>query len=326
MPETPLVEGRHFTATVFGFTVLPSSAPISYGLRWQQEVCPDTKSVHLQVYFFTHANKTNIQASAWLTDFFKSKHVNAKPCKTREHASHLYNSYVCKTATAIPNTSVTLNEDKIPDFVKNTHVWDRITTLVVGPNHTGKTTWARLQCKEFAPDEKPYRFPTQSKCQKGRWIGDYKGERCIIIDEFQFGQFGLDELKMLVDRCPQPVAVKAGGASVEVTAERIYLLCNTHITKIEKILEHPQWEGRINVLKCMRKKFPPDPTKTLRREGCVKGETPDTYEDGSPWVEPEIPSYDDYAEKKTKTKKRKLILQQNPENSGNVLLQNKQTQ
>lgn len=310
--EVPLKEGRHFTATVFGFTVIPTEAPVAYGLRFQQERCPKTQQVHLQLYFFTHANKTNVQASAWLTDFFKSKHVNAQPCKTREHVRHLYQSYVCKDATSVPGTSVTLNEGVIPEFVRVAlPVWDRITYLICGPNHTGKTTWAEAECAAFAPDEAPHKVPPCANGQKGRWFGPYTGQRCVLIEEFQFGHFALDELKMIIDRKPQPVTTKAGGAadsSVINTAERIYLICNTKLSTVRQWLKHPQWEGRINVLKCMRKKYPPDPRKALRLEGCDDS-TPDTYEDGSEWIEPTIPKKDSYEEKKTpKKRKRPIVL------------------
>lgn len=60
----------------------------------------------------------------------------------------------------------------------------RFVTVIWGPPAIGKSYVAQLICSYIGGGT--YNVPGKAKNSNGRWIGDYQGENCAIIDEYDF--------------------------------------------------------------------------------------------------------------------------------------------
>lgn len=165
--------------------------------------------------------------------------------------------------------------------------WKRRVVVLFGPNSTGKSYTATAECKAFA-DEPPFLLQAAAAGQKGRWPGGYAGERTCIIDEFQFQDFPLPQLKMLLDRQPQEVATGMGGASVLWKPELIYLCCNCTPAEMKEFGSHPQWLGRIHEFRFMNVRIEAPGSVPAVWQDFPSDMNPN-YSDGSAYVAPSLP-------------------------------------
>jgi len=101
----------------------------------------------------------------------------------------------------------------------------RFVTLCWGPPAIGKSRVWSLICDYVGGGT--YHVPGKAKNSSGRWLGDYRGEHCAIIDEFDFdSDFEESQWKLILDRRPQNLPATMGGKSVLWSPQIIVLLSN----------------------------------------------------------------------------------------------------
>lgn len=91
-------------------------------------------------------------------------------------------------------------------------------TVFWGPTHTGKTHRAALEAEATGS-------PTFWKTSTTRWWDGYKGERNVIIDEFD-GQIGMLHLLRWLDKYPCRVEIKGGFTPLR--GDRFWITSNLH--------------------------------------------------------------------------------------------------
>jgi len=118
--------------------------------------------------------------------------------------------------------------------------------LCSGPPKIGKTRiWGIIS--EYLSGEKPYLVPGRAKNSAGRWIGDYKGQKVALIDEFEISDFSINNWKMLLDFFPQALPSGQGGKSILWSPELVVLLTNSPLYSSHPFLkEGSAFEFRIS--------------------------------------------------------------------------------
>lgn len=286
-----------------------------YAARYQLENAPTTGRVHLNMFFYQKHWKTYSATREWLTQFCGDADAEITQLSSLLHAQRWYKyshklesrcdgflPVVVGDQTIIPKACQISGapDDEVDEPTDYTN-WKRRVILLFGGNSTGKSFTAAAECKIAYPDERPYLLPKQAPNQAGRWVGPYAGERSVIIDEWDFKDFSVEQLKMLIDRQPQSVATSSGGRSIMWDPELIYICINAKVAEILEFKSHPQWNGRITEYRHMNVKVnAPDyvPAKCN-----FDASTSDNYSDGSAYFDPCLPK-----RKKSEVKKPKISI------------------
>lgn len=111
-----------------------------------------------------------------------------------------------------------------PDFSCLPANW-RFITVCWGPPAIGKSRVWNIIFEYVGGGI--YNVPGKAKNSSGRWLGNYNGEQCAIIDEFDFdSDFDESQWKLVLDRRPQVLPATMGGRSVLWAPQCIVLLSN----------------------------------------------------------------------------------------------------
>lgn len=139
---------------------------------------------------------------------------------------------------------------------------DRHSLVLRGPTACGKTTIVNL-IAEYA-GAAIYAVPGRNKNQAGRWIGPYKGEPIVLIDEWHPDDFTTDMLKLIGDRnFNHSIPTSMGGKSVRWTPDLVFILTNKSMAQVTSAFSDPalrtRWVGRA-VTPCPTYSKPPVPS------------------------------------------------------------------
>lgn len=203
--------------------------------RGQTEAAPTTGRLHLQCYYYFRKAKDPAAAKRWLISASGDPSPHVVRCRDLQHAQHLYHEYVRKEGGLY---QWSINEDIIPEYIRSRKSttkdqvegisWETDRKQVevwLGPPKLGKNYMMQI-ILGYLGDE-VYYLPGKAKNQSGRWLGDYKGQPIVVIDEFHYNDFDDSYWKMLLDPfSTQALTTKMGGASVEFNPKLIFLLAN----------------------------------------------------------------------------------------------------
>lgn len=255
----------------FNIRMSTYSGPELIWIKGQVEICPSTAREHVQVAM----EYKNAVPMSTVQAFWESKpHCEAiKQDKTGE--------YGCKELTRaiawvpirwgkLPNGKETQGKRndvirikemilegkplidiimEVPSAMRMTHHIEKVQDMIaprrenmtklfiiVGPGGTGKSHYARAHSPGaywLAPGD------------KYKWWDNYKGERVVIIDEFEPTHMSFSKLKRLVDK--YPLSVEKKGSSANFVAEELYLI-NNHDPRDwypEAEMESEAWKRRV---------------------------------------------------------------------------------
>jgi len=90
-----------------------------------------------------------------------------------------------------------------------------------GPTGTGKTRTAVNECRMLALNQYPYIFTASSQT---KWMDHYRGQKCLILDEFDPNVWHINEVKRWLDRYPLLLQVK--GSMVPANFDVVYITSN----------------------------------------------------------------------------------------------------
>lgn len=245
--------GHHFSFTINNCDIMFMSGLSqpdigkNYAIKYSVE---KGTHQHLQGYLYNRNVKTYKATLEWLRKIFKTPEgegINLKDCSDesvenpRVYIQNVY-AYMGTHKPTHLFGPFKLNDEIIPEFVKmkgyvplpqELGILKRQRTgkckeviIVSGPPGTGKSHYLGKMFAEYLYHG-IYRVPGKAKNQNGRWFGEgYTDQECIIIDEFHPDHFDEDYLKMMLDRGDSEIATSAGGRSVKITADYIWLFTN----------------------------------------------------------------------------------------------------
>lgn len=128
----------------------------------------------------------------------------------KEYASQYFSQFISR-----PNLVETWNLAQISPRDPSEAV---TCILLIGPPGTGKSRAAHYYAKQFYGPNGFYGHTL------GKWWDGYRGEQCVILDDFRGSSMSFTSFKHLVDRYPLRVEVK--GASCNMAATHFYITTN----------------------------------------------------------------------------------------------------
>lgn len=308
--------GHHWSVVVIdgwddlsqlGFEIRASEVGVDYKARYQWELAPSTQRLHLNMYLYTRQKKEWHQVKAWVMALcgptIKSPEI--AELKSLLHAQRWANTYSTKAYSRQDGTQPSeVGGASLPAEVedgvgapsdqekqekeRDWSTFKREVRIYFGPNRTGKGYRVDQEAKAFAPEEKLYKFPTKATPTAARWVGEYKGEKCVLIDEFSFEDFPTDMLKILFDSKPSNVPAAMGGKQVFWCPELIFVVMNCTPKQMNVFIKHPQWHGRITRCEHMNVRVPDIHLGAPPICNFDENTSPD-YSDGTKYFEPVVP-------------------------------------
>lgn len=229
----------------------------SYGVRVTYEQCPSTGRFHIHAMLYTTRAKKPNPARKWLHELFNLPgHGTVSRLESLAHAQNVYH-YVGKEYTQVGEMVAygrpfpsevtvqgTVDEDESSESVSKD--WKRKVVVFYGPGSTGKSTRAHKFCVDTYGEE-PYVL-TKPAVNGSEWLGDYTGQRGLILDEWDPKHFSYTFMKLLCDRRPQPLHCLKGGDSRLVVAESIFICTNAIPSRITQYFSDKVWLGRLHDL------------------------------------------------------------------------------
>jgi len=98
---------------------------------------------------------------------------------------------------------------------------DITVTVLWGPTGTGKTRCAVDECRELAGGAYPYLFTASSQV---KWVDHYRGQKCIVLDEFDPSAWQINEVKRWLDR--YPLLLQRKGGMVPANFDVVFITSN----------------------------------------------------------------------------------------------------
>lgn len=231
-----------------------------HAMRGQVEKCPETGKEHWQIYFFSKDRHEDALALARLRDLCANPTIHVVKCTDKQHAINTYH-YAWKDESSLGEDyrfEKNCDEDTLPKYILDSTPTESKKSVVerkirtekreilywFGPPCTGKS-WTATQFANEKHGGSIFKVQASSGNSKNRWLGDYKGEAVVIIDEFNPCQFDTDYLKMLLDRQPQQLTTMAGGKSTMFDPLVIILINNFTVENAKKWCLQDAWRTRI---------------------------------------------------------------------------------
>jgi hypothetical protein len=226
----------------------------NYALKGQLEMGTTEGFIHWQMDFYQRNGKSFEASQEWWNQL-TGGHPNLREQKEKTHQHYVFQKYCWKDDTSLGARFI-INPDTFPKFLseplEETKIQKKITVhktrqiyIFFGPPCTGKSYQAREWCSKFSNGQEPFLMQAFNENAKQRWLGDYQGQDCCMIEEFNPKSFGKDYLKMLLDRQPQQIATLAGGKSALFSPGLIILTTNMTFDQVNKFIKDPIWSTRI---------------------------------------------------------------------------------
>lgn len=252
--------------------------PVGTFCRGQRETGKDGYD-HLQVMCGWDNAKSQSAVIAELKAATGTAGFHVKALTTKLHAHRTY-QYVHKDESAVPHSQFAFNCDQkwVPEYLRSGEIEAEEPVLkkvcrptrriigLYGPPCTGKSYLAR-QMAEKNEKESVFYCASYSGNSKTRWLGDYKGEATVIIDEFRPDQFDRDYLKMMFDRMPQSLTTTMGGKSAMFDPSLIIFINNATKPEMLKFVNDPVFRSRVTSTHYMDQPVPaefmPKPCQNL---------------------------------------------------------------
>lgn len=224
-----------------------------YHLRGQTELAPTTGHLHWQLYFFARPGKSFKATVQYFLTRCGARGPQVKPLLTQAHINNVY-AYVHKDESCSDPLSridigcplpKSLRDCSDPEEVEQV-TFQRDIILLFGPPGTGKSYAANkisTLVNGYLGLEGVYKVP--NAVLKHRWIGPYRGQNSVIIDEFSPKQFDSESLKMVLDRDVQQITTSGGGQSTEWIPRLIFLCSNAPSGLVVKWLSNDALATRI---------------------------------------------------------------------------------
>lgn len=210
-----------------------------YFVSGQFEVAPTTGHLHLQLFLYQRNWKDFETTIEWVNETFKCKGPQLRQCEDLDDGRYIYFMYTNKEATRAPNTEhIFLGGayDKLPqEFLQpyyHKYVdldivdYDKCVSAIISRKKIGKSTRLAKIIGEYLGPNSIYLVPSPAKNQKGRWLGDYKGQPIVVLEEFLESDFTPNYWKQFMDRTPQSLASSQGGKSVLFAPSLIFMFAN----------------------------------------------------------------------------------------------------
>lgn len=264
--------GHHFSVTSFRkncdekkFIENLKTLAVKDCVRGQLEKCEETGEEHWQIYYYTQKSYDRVTMLARCRDLFADPSVHVKVCTDRDHAIATYH-YAHKDSTSLgEDYRISVHEDILPEYISGSEKVDekksrplrlkREVHLWFGPPATGKSYRATKLAQDVHGGSVFY-CAASSGNSKSRWLGDYKGEAVVIIDEFDPKQFDDNTLKMLLDRQPQRLTTVQGGRSCMFDPAVIILINNWDVATAKNWVSSPIWSTRVTSAEFMNTPVP----------------------------------------------------------------------
>lgn len=200
-------------------------------LRYSLERCPDTLRVHCQgTARCSTANTVTAWKSLLASIGAPGAHIELAKGTWQQNLS-----YTSKSQTHLlgPFDYAVDGNINSPES-GSTDDFHRFVVVCCGPPKIGKTYIWKIIASYIGS---VYLVPGRAKNSTGRWIGNYSGQDCAIVDEFDYyNDFTTDQWKMLLDVAPHEIPTSAGGKSVMWTPTLVVLLSNLSSSQVRK---HP---------------------------------------------------------------------------------------